>query len=122
MTTHATMMTHQEKTRSYNEQALGNDLIPITIETYGCFHFPFDSFFIACAQTTITHHQRSSLVLFMLLSYYQQHVFIVLQHAQGIMIFQHVVTLGRGSSSLPHILPNAPSSLANFWQRIALSS
>jgi hypothetical protein len=28
---------------------LGNDFIPLAVETYGCFHSRFDSFFIAYA-------------------------------------------------------------------------
>jgi hypothetical protein len=40
-------MVAQEKTQSYVEQMLGDDFIPFAIETYGCFHFHFDSFFIA---------------------------------------------------------------------------
>ncbi len=47
MTSHVSMMVAQEKT--INEQALGNDFIPIAIETYGCLHSHFDSFFITCA-------------------------------------------------------------------------
>jgi hypothetical protein len=47
MTSHVAMMVAQEKT--INEQALGNDFIPIAIETYGCLHSHFDSFFITCA-------------------------------------------------------------------------
>jgi hypothetical protein len=43
-TTHAMMMVTQEKTRSYDEKAQGDDFIPLVIEMYGCFHFRFDSF------------------------------------------------------------------------------
>jgi len=50
-------MAAQEKTRSYTKQAPNNDSIPLAIETYGCFHSRFDSFFIAYAQTTIVNHQ-----------------------------------------------------------------
>jgi hypothetical protein len=42
-------MVAQEKTQSYVKQTLGDDFIPFAIETYGCFHFHFDSFFIARA-------------------------------------------------------------------------
>jgi hypothetical protein len=49
MTRHATMMAIQEKTRSYTEQTPSNDFILLAIKTYGCLHFRFDSFFIACA-------------------------------------------------------------------------
>jgi hypothetical protein len=55
-TTHAMMMTIQEKTRSYVKQTLGNNFIPLAIDTYGCFHSCFDSFLTICAQTTIAHH------------------------------------------------------------------
>jgi hypothetical protein len=88
MTTHAMMMATQEKTRSYIEQTPSDDFIPLVIETYGCLHFRFDSFFTAYAQTTIAHHQRSSLVPSMLVSYYGQHMSITLQHAQAIAILQ----------------------------------
>jgi len=33
-------------------------------------HFHFDSFFIACAQTIVMHHQQSFLIPLMLISYY----------------------------------------------------
>jgi hypothetical protein len=49
MITHVVMMAIREKPRSYNERALGDDFIPLIIETHECFHFRFDSFFIACA-------------------------------------------------------------------------
>jgi hypothetical protein len=65
------MMVTQEKTRSYDEKAEGNDFIPLAIEMYGCFYFRFDSFLTTCAHTIIVHHQRSSLVRSMLDSYYQ---------------------------------------------------
>jgi hypothetical protein len=68
-TTHATMVVIREKTRSYVEWALDNDFILVDIETYGCFHFRFDSFLTTCAQTIIIHRQWSSLVLSMLVSY-----------------------------------------------------
>jgi len=42
------MVTHK-KTQSYIEQSLGNDSIPFTIETYGCFHSYFDSLLTAYA-------------------------------------------------------------------------
>jgi hypothetical protein len=48
-TTHIAMMVAQEKTRSYFEQILGDDFIPLVIETYGCLHSHFDSFLITCA-------------------------------------------------------------------------
>jgi hypothetical protein len=49
VTTYTMMMVAQEKTKSYIEQALGNDFIPFAIEMYGCFHFHFDSFFTTYA-------------------------------------------------------------------------
>jgi hypothetical protein len=49
MTTHATTMVTQEKKTSYAEQTPDDDFIPLAIETYGCFHFRFDSFLITCA-------------------------------------------------------------------------
>jgi hypothetical protein len=36
--------------------ALGDDFIPFVIETYGCFHYRFDSFLTTCAHTIITCH------------------------------------------------------------------
>jgi hypothetical protein len=50
------MMDAQKKiTIMQVEQTQNNDIIPFPIETYECFHF--DSFFIACAKTTITCYQ-----------------------------------------------------------------
>jgi hypothetical protein len=49
MTTHVAMMVTQEKTQSYVKQTLGDDFIPLAIETYGCFHSCFDSFLTTCA-------------------------------------------------------------------------
>jgi hypothetical protein len=57
----------------------------------------------------------------MFIFYYKQHVSITLQHAQAVAIFQQVVTLGQGSSFLPHIIVGAPSLMANLWQMTALS-
>jgi hypothetical protein len=56
MITHVVMMVVEEKTWSYVEQTLGDDFIPLDIETYGCLHSCFDSIFIACAKTIIAHH------------------------------------------------------------------
>jgi hypothetical protein len=53
----------------------------------------------------------------MFISYYRQQVSIALQCAQAIAIFQQVATSSH-NSSLPHVLTNAPSSLADFWQRM----
>jgi hypothetical protein len=64
------MVVAQEKTQSFVEWTQDSDFIPFAIETYGCLHFCFDSFLIACAQTTITHHQWSFLILSMLIFYY----------------------------------------------------
>jgi hypothetical protein len=50
------MMVAQEKTRSYAKRALGDDFFPLSIETCGCLHSHFDSFFIVCAQTIIARH------------------------------------------------------------------
>jgi hypothetical protein len=115
MTTHAMMMVAQEKNRSYIEQTPSDDFTPLAIEMYGCLHFHFDSFLIVYAQTTIAHHQQSSLIPSMLVFYYGQHVSITLQHAQAIAILQRTTTLGRGSSSLPHIIVNASPPLTNLW-------
>jgi hypothetical protein len=120
-TTHATTMVAQEKTQSYVEQAPNNDFIPLAIEMYGCLHFHFHLFLIVCAWTTIMRHQQSSLVPSTFISHYRQHVSIALQHAQAITIFQRATTLGRGSSSLPHMIASAPSSLIDLWQMIAFS-
>jgi presenilin-like A22 family membrane protease len=62
------------------------------------------------------------LVCSMLVFCYRQHVSIALQHAQAIAILQWVVALGQVSSSLPHIIASAPTSLVNLWQTTALSS
>jgi len=72
--THVVMMAALKKTRSYDEQTLGYDFIPLAIKTYGCFHFHLDSFFTPCAHTIITCHQRSFLIPSMLVSYYRQSV------------------------------------------------
>jgi hypothetical protein len=70
MTSHVAMMVVQEKTWSYVKRTPSDDFIPFDIERYGCFHSCFDSLLIACAQTTIVCHQRSSLVPSMLVYYY----------------------------------------------------
>jgi hypothetical protein len=111
--THLAMMATKKKTRSYAKRALGDDFIPLVIETYVCFHYRFDSFLTTCAHTIIACHQWSFLIPSMFVSHYRQHVSIVLQHAQAIA--KRVATLGSGSSSLPHITTNAPLSLANLW-------
>jgi hypothetical protein len=62
MTTHVMMLVVQDKNTTYVKRALGDDFIPLAIEMYGCFHFHFDYFFIACAHTIIPCHQRSSII------------------------------------------------------------
>jgi hypothetical protein len=47
MTSHVAMMVVQEKT--INELTLGDDFIPVAIETNGCLHSHFDSFLTTCA-------------------------------------------------------------------------
>jgi hypothetical protein len=43
--TYVMTIVFQEKTCSYTKHALRNNFIPLFIETYGCFHPHFDSFF-----------------------------------------------------------------------------
>jgi hypothetical protein len=50
------MMVVQKKTWCYAEWALGDDIIPVAIEMYGCLHSNFDSFLIAYAYTIIGRH------------------------------------------------------------------
>jgi len=61
MTTHAITIVAQDKTWSYIEWRLRNDFIPLAIETNGCFHPRFDSFFISCVHANIVRHQLTSL-------------------------------------------------------------
>jgi hypothetical protein len=42
---HVTTIVAKDKTRSYTNQALGDDFIFLAIEAYGCLHPRFDSFF-----------------------------------------------------------------------------
>ncbi len=49
MMSHVAMMATYENTQSCAKQALGDDFIPLAIETDGCFYSCFDSFLIACA-------------------------------------------------------------------------
>jgi hypothetical protein len=58
----------------------------------------------------------------MFISHYRQRVSIALQHVQAVTIIQWAAALGWGSSSLPHIIVNAPSSLVDLWQTITFSS
>jgi hypothetical protein len=111
-----------KKRQSYVKWTLSDDFIPFAIETYGCFHFCFDSFFIACAHTTIMRHQWSFLVPSMLIFYYRYCMSITLQCAQAITFIRQVASLGWGSSSLSHIIASAPSSLTNLWQMTTCSS
>ncbi len=50
-------MVVQEKTQSYSKRTPYDDFIPVAIETYGCFHFRFNSFLISFAHTIVTRHQ-----------------------------------------------------------------
>jgi hypothetical protein len=68
------------------------------------------------------HHERSSLVALMLVSYYRQHMSIALQRVQTIAILQWATALEWYFLSLPHIVAKAPLSLANLWQMATLSS
>jgi hypothetical protein len=98
------------------------DFIFLAIETYGCFHSHFDSFFITYAQIIIECHQQSFLIPLVLVSYYQKHLSIALQCVQAITIFQQATTFGQGSSSFSHIIVSAPPSLTNMWQTTILLS
>jgi hypothetical protein len=55
------------------------------------------------SHASITHHQLTSLVPLMLISYYMQWVSIAFQHVRANAIFQRVATFNHDSSSLPHI-------------------
>ncbi len=44
------------KARSYTEQMIKDDFIPLALETYDCFHPCFDSFSISCVHASITCH------------------------------------------------------------------
>jgi hypothetical protein len=61
------------------------------------------------------HYSWSSVVPIMVISYYEQHVSIVVQHAQAIAIFQCVVTFRNQSSYLPHIITSASLLL---WSKL----
>jgi hypothetical protein len=60
MTSHVTMMDVQEKTCSYVERTLGNDIIPLAIEMYECFFLFWFIFYHLC----IDHYHMSSSVFF----------------------------------------------------------
>jgi hypothetical protein len=85
-TTHVATVAAQDKAQSCIEQALGDDFIPLAIETYSCFHPRFDSFLIFCVHAYITRHQHTSLVLLMLIYHNSQQVLIALHHARIITI------------------------------------
>jgi hypothetical protein len=55
-TTHASRVVTQDKAQSYMEQTLGDDFIPLAIETHGCLHPHFDSFFTSSVHASIAHH------------------------------------------------------------------
>jgi hypothetical protein len=54
--THAVTIVVQDKARFYIEQVLGDDFIPLAIETYDCFHLYFDFFFASCVHPYIICH------------------------------------------------------------------
>jgi glutaminase len=81
MIVHATIVVAQDKAQSYIERTLGNDFIPLAIETYGCLHPHFDSFLTSYVHACITCHQQTSLVASMFIFHSRQQVLIALQHA-----------------------------------------
>jgi hypothetical protein len=56
MIAHVATVATQDNARSYTQQVQGNDFIPLTIETYDCFHPHFDSFFTSCLHANIARH------------------------------------------------------------------
>ncbi len=78
MTMHVTIVTIQDKARSYTKWAPRDDFIPLAIETYGCLHPRFDSFLIICVHAYVACHQQTSLIPSMLISHYKQQVLIAL--------------------------------------------
>jgi hypothetical protein len=56
MIVHAIIVVAQDKAQSYIERTLGNDFIPLAIETYGCLHPHFDSFLTSYVHAYITCH------------------------------------------------------------------
>jgi len=56
-TMHVATIVAQNRAWSYIEQVLEDDFIPIAIETYGCLHLCFDSFFTSCVHVYIVRHQ-----------------------------------------------------------------
>jgi hypothetical protein len=71
-TMRATIVVTYEKTRSCKKRIPKYNFIPLAIETYGCLHSCFNSFFTTCVQATIAYHQRSILIPTMFISYYRQ--------------------------------------------------
>ncbi len=118
MTTHVMTIATQDKAWSYIEQMPWIDFIPLTIETYNCFHPCFDSFLTFCVDAYIVHHQQTSLVPLIFISHYRQWVLIALQCALVIAIIQRVAMFSHNFASLPHIPIHAPPSLSNLWHRM----
>jgi hypothetical protein len=87
------------------------DFIPLAIETYECLHPHFDFLRARLYNSPLAN----LLVLSMLISCYKQRVSIILECAQTITILQWVAMLSHNFSSFPHILANAPTSLADLW-------
>ncbi len=114
-TTHWATVATQDKEWSYTKWVLRNDFIPLAIKTYNCLHPHFGYFLSSCVHASIACHQQTSLVPSMLIFYFKQQMSIAFQRAQAITIFQQVATLSHNSSSLPHILTNAPASLIDLW-------
>jgi hypothetical protein len=84
------------------------------------FFIIISTFLISCVHATITnYHQQPPLVHVIFISFYWQCVSIALQCAQAIAIFQHVIALGKHSSSLLHMTINAILLLAKLWQTIS---
>jgi hypothetical protein len=54
MIIHATIVVIQEKTRAYMEHALGNDFIPLAIETNGYLYSCLNLFLIYYVQAIVT--------------------------------------------------------------------
>ncbi len=82
--------------------------------------FSFAFWFIS-DRLCIDHYRASSVVLFSPLDacfYCRHHVSVTLQCAQAISILQLVIALGKGSSSLPHIITSGSPSLANLWWQL----
>jgi hypothetical protein len=102
-------------TQSYIKQI---DFIPLAIETYGCFHPCFHSFFTSCVHANIVHHWQNSLIPSMFIFNYMQRMSIALQHAQAIMILQWATMFSHSYSSFPNIPTSSPPSLVDLWQRM----